>query len=159
AAPGSFQVTHITSASSTAEMTGTDIALVLEQQDNVASTAISVNAPPTLTAPIPDQNGVEGVAFILDFSASFIDPEDQPLTFSAAGLPSSLRLEAGGILLGTPSTSDVAGSPYTVDITATDPNGASTSGGFTLSLSSSGDAIFVDGFESGDTGAWSAVAF
>src|SRR5262249_36723374 len=54
-------------------------------------------------------------------------------TFSAAGLPSWLKLSAHGLLSGKrPSTS---GSPFTFTVTVTDSNGASGSASYTLNSS------------------------
>ncbi|WP_168189463.1 beta strand repeat-containing protein [Paludisphaera borealis] len=43
--------------------------------------------------------------------------------FSASGLPAGLEIDAAGLITGTPTTN--AGSPYTVDVTVVDNNGAS----------------------------------
>ncbi|MEM6795050.1 MAG: FG-GAP-like repeat-containing protein, partial [Acidobacteriota bacterium] len=155
AVPDTFQATHLTSASSTAEMASTDIGLDLEGQDDVTSSAISINALPTLDAPIPNQSAVEGAVYGLDVSVFFSDSEGEPLAFAAAGLPSSLRLVDGEIR-GTPSTLDLSASPYSVTVQASDDQDATVQAAFTLTLLDASDALFVDGFESADLSAWSA---
>lgn len=53
-----------------------------------------------------------------------------PITWSATGLPAGLAINASGAITGTASTN--TGTPYTVRVTATDANGASSSQSFTL---------------------------
>jgi FG-GAP-like repeat/Putative Ig domain len=155
AVPDSVLVTHLTSSSSTAEMTSTDIPLELEFAADTASSTIVVNGSPSVTTPIGPQIATEGTALVLDLAPSFTDPEADVLTFSAVGLPSSLGLSPEGVLSGTPSTVDLAGSPYTVTVAAADPGGLEAHDVFELTLVDSPDALFVDGFETGDVSAWS----
>ena len=77
----------------------------------------------------------------------------QVLAFSAAGLPTTLTVSPEGVLSGTPTTDDLAGSPYTVTVTAADPGGLEAEDTFELTILP-GD-LFADGFESGDTTEWS----
>ena len=63
-----------------------------------------------------NKNGVN-----IDLSADFVDPEGDPVTYSATGLPSGLTLDANGFLHGAFSTSAVS---FTV--TATDGQGSIT---------------------------------
>ena len=73
-----------------------------------------------------DSSGVlhfasKGDVIELDVSVNFSDPEDEVLTFSMANGPGSLSIDpATGVISGTLASSDVAGSPYTVTVTATD---------------------------------------
>ena len=76
---------------------------------------------PVVTTAISNQTSTEGDVIELDISVNFSDPEDEALTFSMANGPGSLSIDpATGIISGTLSSSDVAGSPYTVTVTATD---------------------------------------
>jgi len=79
-----------------------------------ASAPVPANGPPTVTNPGP-QNNVVGVAVDLAITAS--DPNGDPLTYSAIGLPNGLGINANtGHITGTPNTVNV----YAVTVTATD---------------------------------------
>jgi len=102
------------------------------------------NAPPVVTAPVPNQEAIEGAAFRLDLSANFTDPDagDQ-LTFSVRGLPNSgsLRIDPqSGVLSGTPVSADVRDTPYSIDITASDLAGATARLSFELLILRDGRA-------------------
>lgn len=72
----------------------------------VSSTSITTDAnqAPVLDTPIPDQVCTIGVAFgPLDVSGNFSDPDADPLTFSATGLPVGLTISSAGVISGTPT--------------------------------------------------------
>lgn len=89
------------------------------------------NDAPFVVAPIADQSVAEGAAFTLDLAAAFDDPEDEPVTFAASGLPDGLTV-ADAAITGTVSLNTVGAYPVTV--TATDVNGAATNDDFTLTV-------------------------
>ncbi len=85
----------------------------------------SPNQPPTLVA-IADQQNIEGAAITLAVEAE--DPDGNALTFSADGLPAGLAIDAGtGEIAGVIAEGAADESPYTVEVTVTDPDGASAS--------------------------------
>jgi hypothetical protein len=86
-------------------------------------------------------------------SGNFSDPESGALEFEASGLPGSLTISAGGLISGTPTLAEIG--EYSVTVTATDPGGLPASDVFDLTVVD-GSLIFMDGFESGDTTAWSS---
>ncbi|HEY8520872.1 MAG TPA: FG-GAP-like repeat-containing protein [Gammaproteobacteria bacterium] len=95
---------------------------------NLAVQVTPVNDAPTAGAPLPAQEANEGVPFELDVSEAFSDPDGDPLTYTATGLPPSGSLvldPATGVLRGTPQAADALPQPHAVTITATDPGGAS----------------------------------
>jgi|GEM_PF-1452732 len=143
AVPDTFQVTHVTSASSTGEMTATDLPLILEGLADVTSQTLVVNSAPQVASPILDTGAAEGEAFTLDVTASFTD--DGALSFMASGLPSGLSMSGGGVISGTPDPGTAAGSPYTVTVTATDTAGLFVEDAFTLGVADGPGAISVDG--------------
>ena len=80
--------------------------------DVVFETAVSGNVPPVLTNP-GAQSGTAGVAIVpLQLQAS--DGNNDPLTFSATGLPAGLSISAGGLITGTPSAAGTASVTATV---------------------------------------------
>jgi uncharacterized repeat protein (TIGR01451 family) len=93
-----------------------------------------LNISPTSSS-IADQTATQGSAFTLNISSTFSDADDDPLTFGATGLPSSLTINsASGIVSGTPNAADGAASPYAIEVTAADPTGASASESFNLTV-------------------------
>jgi hypothetical protein len=72
-------------------------------------------------------NGAVGIAYT---SAVSVTGGAGPYTFTATGLPPGLTLSTTGTLSGTPTT---AGS-YNVAVTATDLNGATVSGSFSITI-------------------------
>ena len=93
------------------------------------SAVVSVGSPPTLTNP-GNQSNAENEVVSLALAAT--DPDGDPITYSATGLPPSLTLNAStGVISGTLSYSS-AGS-HTVVVTAT-AGGASDSKTFTWTV-------------------------
>ncbi|GAB3317887.1 hypothetical protein GCM10027299_09340 [Larkinella ripae] len=86
------------------------------------------NRAPVLTGAqgtIP-QSATVSVPFSISVAPAVTDPDGDVLTFSASGLPPGLSIDpVSGIVSGTPSTT--VGSPFTVTLRATDPQGASIS--------------------------------
>ena len=150
-----FTVSHVTESGSRGDVAGTDIPLTLEFAANVSSAPIAVNGTPTVLSPIDDQDVIIDTSVMLDISVSFGDPEGALLTFAAMGLPSSLTMTPAGVIEGMPTIGDLPGSPYTVTVTATDPLSLEVEDTFTLQVTDG--TLFTDGFESGDTSAWSST--
>ncbi|MGC1242924.1 MAG: putative Ig domain-containing protein [Chryseosolibacter sp.] len=95
------------------------------------------NQNPVVANPIADQSGTEDQLFSFTFAANtFSDPENSPLTYSAAlaggaALPSWLTF--------TPSTRAFSGTPadpatLTIDVTASDGQGGSVTDSFVLTI-------------------------
>jgi len=81
---------------------------------NVSNT----DTPPSLDNP-GDQTNSEGDAVALQLSAS--DPDGDPITYSAAGLPNGLTFNfSTGLISGVIAATDGAGSPYAVTVSASD---------------------------------------
>ena len=76
------------------------------------------NSPPQLNSQLADQSATAGVAFNVDVSGHFSDPEGAVLTYSAAGLPDSLQMSSSGSIGGTPLDTEVG--TYTVSVSASD---------------------------------------
>ena len=86
------------------------------------------NRSPVLTIAllIIPQPATVTVAYSVSLAPAVTDPDGDVLTFSASGLPPGLSIDpTTGVISGTPSTT--VGSPFTVTLTATDPQGASVS--------------------------------
>jgi hypothetical protein len=90
----------------------------------------SGNQAPVFHGPLANQTAQQNSLFSFVIPAgTFTDPENQALNLSASGLPNGLSL-SGSTLSGTPTQSGSFG----ITITATDPNGASAQGAFTLTV-------------------------
>jgi hypothetical protein len=77
-----------------------------------------VNQSPSVTNP-GNQQSIEGNQVNLQISAT--DPEVDPMTYSATGLPPGLSIAQGtGLITGTVSATASASSPYSVTVTAND---------------------------------------
>ena len=77
------------------------------------------NQPPTFDQDVPSQSNAEGAVISLDAGAT--DPESDPLTYAATGLPAGLSIDTGtGLITGTIAFTAAAGSPYNVSVTVRD---------------------------------------
>ncbi|MBD9387908.1 tandem-95 repeat protein [Agrobacterium sp. AGB01] len=95
------------------------------------------NDPP-IASPIADMSRNDGEAISFNVSGNFVDPEGQPLSYTATGLPPGLSINATtGIISGT-IDADASGPTglrdYVVRVTATDPDGGSASVDFTYTI-------------------------
>ncbi|MEM9555938.1 MAG: FG-GAP-like repeat-containing protein [Acidobacteriota bacterium] len=154
--PDTFELTF-QSSTSRGVMDGFGIALDAIAYPEDELDPLSINLAPTLDSPIDDQTATVGTPFLLDVAASFTEPQGEQLVFSATGLPSSLGLSPDGLLSGLPSSLDarILG-PDDVQVTATDPLGATASASFQLTVVDDPSVVLVDGFESGDLAGWSS---
>jgi hypothetical protein len=79
---------------------------------------------PTFDQNLPDRSDAQGA--VVSLSAHATDPDNDPLTYSATGLPPGLTINAGtGLISGTISSTAAAGSPYPVSVRVSDDGGAS----------------------------------
>ena len=104
------------------------------------------NDQPTLVSPIGNQSADEDALFSLNVSGNFSDPDGDNLTFTASGLPASLRpISAAGLINGTPTQAEAEanGGVYNINVTATDPDGLSVSNAFQLTIGGTNDAPIV----------------
>ncbi|GGK09086.1 hypothetical protein GCM10009304_39030 [Pseudomonas matsuisoli] len=95
-----------------------------------------VNDAPTPNGTIAPQRGTDGVGFNLDVKGNFADIDNDALTYTVNGLPAGLDI-VNGVITGTVdnrASTGAAGGVYNVTVTATDPNGASTTQTFTLTI-------------------------
>lgn len=123
----------------------------------VQLTVDAVNDPP-VAAPISDRSGIDGQAVALNFSVYFSDPESDPLTFTATGLPPGLSINAAtGTISGTIGLSASTGGAsangdYAVLLSASDGNGGSVSKLFHWTIANPGPTAVNDtGVTSEDT--------
>ena len=136
-----------------ADFTGTDtFTYEVVDADGAVSTAVvtiaidPVNDIPTSTV-IPDQNNIDSESVSVDFSGNFSDPENDPLTFTATGLPSGLSIDPNtGLVSGTLDSSASQGGPYTVSVTADDGNGGTVTESFTWNVTNPAPSAVNDSF-------------
>ncbi len=101
----------------------------LEQIDESEVSAPG-NGPPVLTSP-GDRSDDEDVSVSLQIVTS--DPDNDPLDFSASGLPTGLTIDQNtGLITGTPTTPNV----YNVTVTADDGFGGNDSISFNWTINS-----------------------
>ena len=90
------------------------------------------NKAPT-ASPLPNGSATEGQFFNQDLSSGFVDPDGDPLTFTATGLPAGLSINADtGVVSGTPTSADVSNTPYIATISATDPSNATAQAEYSI---------------------------
>ncbi len=96
-------------------------------------TVASVNDGPEVDIPISDLANKDAEIISVDISDKFSDLDGDTLTFTAAGLPAGLTIDANGVITGTidNQASQINGGVYTVTITADDGNGGTVEGSFT----------------------------
>lgn len=104
----------------------------LPSEEPFTWTVNDVNRPPGFSSPPGDQSSTEGDVISLQFTAA--DPDGDPLTYGATGLPPGLTIDPStGLVSGTISYSAYTGSAYTVQITATDDGDPALSAAVNLS--------------------------
>ncbi len=96
------------------------------------------NQAPVVANAIPNQSGTVGVAFSYQIPANtFVDPENDPITYSISGLPAGLNFNSGTrTITGTPSQTATA----TVTLTASDQV-LTTSTTFVLTINPAGGVV------------------
>ncbi len=98
-------------------------------------TITSVNDAPVVAAQTPAQADADGANVTLDVGAAFAEPNGDPLTFSATGLPPGLSLDpTTGVITGTIDHSASQAGPYTVAVTANDGKGGITTETFAWTI-------------------------
>lgn len=101
-----------------------------------ATVTVTVHEPPNNPpdiAGIDDQVNTVGDTVHLQVQAS--DPDGDPLTHTATGLPDGLTIDPDtGLITGSIADGADADSPYTVQVTVTDPDGATATTSFTWTV-------------------------
>ncbi len=116
--------------------------------------AAPTDRPPTVAPPgIADQAATVGQAFSTDVAGAFTDPDGDPLTFAAIGLPATFAL-TGSTITGTPTAGDALASPLTVTVIANDGRGGTVADSFLLRVVPLTRAdVFIDAFTANPTAA------
>ena len=120
----------------------TSISYTVSDADGATSIATIVitvtgnNDAPVVTNPIATQNGTGLEVVSLNVSSHFSDADiTDVLTYSANNLPPGLSINpVTGLITGTISGTAASSGPYSVTVTATDPQGASVSTVFTWNV-------------------------
>ena len=118
---------------------GTDTATVMLDVTSVNDAPSLIPSDPSNpvdpnnpSAVLPPRENVDGETIDpVDVSGPFEDIDGDPLTFTAVGLPDGLMIDPEtGVITGTLPPGTSANGPFTVTITATDPDGESVSTNF-----------------------------
>jgi hypothetical protein len=81
--------------------------------------ATSCNRPPVFNQDLGDRVGAEGA--VVSLSAAATDPDGDPLTYSATGLPTGLGINPStGLIAGVIGAGAASGSPYQVQVSVGD---------------------------------------
>ena len=129
----------------TVAVTATDGTAASTQRTAVINMT-AVNSPPVLSATIPDQSTTAGLPFSFTLSnTAFTDPEGDTLSYKVSladgsALPSWLAYNPTTRVFS--GVSPTAGS-ISIRVTATDPNGASTTASFEFATQSSSNLVAV----------------
>jgi hypothetical protein len=100
------------------------------------------NINPSVIGSIPNQTATEDIFWGLNISSYFTDGDGDTLTYSAAGLPDGLTINAAsGVISGTPTNSAVG--TQTITITANDGKGGTVNTTFSLLVNNTNDAPIV----------------
>ena len=84
-----------------------------------SAAVVVVNTDPTFNQDAGDRSSVEGEA--VNLPAGAMDPDGDPLTFAATGLPPGLSIDGGtGLVSGTIAAGAAGSSPFAVSITVRD---------------------------------------
>ena len=107
----------------------------------VVWTITGENMPPVVVKPA-DQANFEGDIVSLQVVAS--DPDSDPLTYTATGLPAGLNINStSGLISGTITAGASAFSPYKVKVKATDPGLLSDEREFSWTVSETPEYAFL----------------
>ena len=120
-----------------------DVARSTSAVRNFTIEVTEVADAPVVVTPTGDQVFTQGDMVILDASLAFFDDDGDVLTYTDSGtLPPGLGIDANtGVISGTITNADVAGSPYATVITADDGgNGGSVDDAFTITVINLNDA-------------------
>jgi VCBS repeat-containing protein len=91
---------------------------------------------------LPDRLSLEGDKVKIDISDKFTDPDGDPLTFTAMGLPPGLTIDpVTGVISGEIESGAADGGPYTVTVTADDGKGGTVKVTFTYTVDNVPPAI------------------
>ena len=88
----------------------------------------AINQAPVLAGRTQDQRSADSASVTLDTAPAFTDPNGDPLTYAATGLPKGLAIDpATGTITGTIDPRASVYGPFAVTVTATDDKGATAS--------------------------------
>ncbi len=106
------------------------------------------NNTPNAVGSLPNISAMETQNVLLNASLSFIDGDNDVLSYVATNLPPGLLINLNtGLISGSVNLGAAINSPYLVTVSATDPSLASANQTFTFSVLPFAETIFANGFE------------
>jgi uncharacterized protein (TIGR03437 family) len=132
--PAGLSLSAAGAISGSPSATGTTSNIMITVKDvNTASISktfsLTVNARPVVGGPGTLPTATVGSAYTTGNNIT-LTGGTAPIVWTTTGLPNGLSINSSGVISGTPATN--AASPYTVKVTATDANSASSFQNFTL---------------------------
>lgn len=99
---------------------------------------VAPNSPPVVISAIPNQAITENQSLSLSVAPSFRDPDSDPLSYTATGLPVGFTIistgPSAGLISGLATAATAQTSPYNVTVTASDGRGGSVAAAFVLTV-------------------------
>jgi hypothetical protein len=107
---------------------------VVRGSDTSTPPPIPENRPPAFDQVLPDRTDTEGDA--VSFSAAATDPDGDPLTYGATGLPAGVSIDANGLVSGTLASGSAG--DHSPIITVSDGRGGNAQVDFTWTVTPAG---------------------
>ena len=149
ASTGLISGTLLAAGSYTVTLRATDTGGLTTTQSFHWTVAAAPNNAPNTVGSLSPSSANDGAAVAIATATAFSDPDGDPLSFSATGLPAGLSINAvTGLISGTVNghaSAAVSGGVYTVVVTANDARGGTVAQVFIFTASNPAPTAVADG--------------